>query len=53
MSSKGKPYRTVDIDGWEVLVGRSAADNDYLSLRVAKGRDLWLHVGGGPQAATW
>jgi predicted ribosome quality control (RQC) complex YloA/Tae2 family protein len=47
MSSKGKPYRTVDIDGWEVLVGRSAADNDYLSLRVAKGRDLWLHVGGG------
>jgi predicted ribosome quality control (RQC) complex YloA/Tae2 family protein len=47
MSSKGKPYRTLDIEGWEVLVGRSASDNDYLSLKVAKGRDLWLHVGGG------
>ncbi len=47
--SKGqpKPYRTVDIDGWEVLVGRSASDNDYLSLKVAKGRDTWLHVAGG------
>lgn len=47
MSSKGKPYRTLTLDGWEVLIGRSAEDNDYLSLKVAKGRDLWLHVGGG------
>ncbi|MBX3248623.1 MAG: DUF814 domain-containing protein [Myxococcales bacterium] len=47
MSSKGKPYRTIELDGWEILVGRSASDNDYLTFRVAKGRDLWLHVGGG------
>lgn len=47
MASKGRPYRTVDLDGWEVLVGRSAADNDYLTFRVAKGRDVWLHVAGG------
>lgn len=47
VASNGKPYRTVDIDGWEVLVGRNASDNDYLSLKVARGRDLWLHVGGG------
>ena len=47
MGSKGRPYRTVDVDGWEVLVGRSASDNDYLSFKVAKGRDLWLHVAGG------
>ena len=47
MASKGRPYRTVDVDGWEVLVGRSAQDNDYLTFRVASGRDLWLHVAGG------
>lgn len=47
MASKGKPYRTLEIDGHEVLVGRSASDNDYLTFRVAKGRDLWMHVGGG------
>ena len=44
MSSKGKPYRTVDVDGWEVLVGKRAADNDELTFRVAEPRDFWLHV---------
>ncbi|MCA9608792.1 MAG: DUF814 domain-containing protein [Myxococcales bacterium] len=47
MSSKGRPYRTVELDGWEILVGRSAEDNDHLTFGVAKGRDLWLHVAGG------
>lgn len=47
MGSKGRPYRTVNIDGWEVLIGRSSEDNDYLSLQVAEPGDLWLHVGGG------
>ena len=47
MGSKGRPYRTVDIDGWEVLVGRNAKDNDYLTFKVAKGKDHWLHVAGG------
>ena len=44
MSSKGKPYRTVDVDGWEVLVGKRAADNDELTFRVAEPRDFRLHV---------
>lgn len=47
MGSKGRPYRTVTIEGWEVLVGRSSQDNDYLSLHVAEPGDLWLHVAGG------
>ncbi len=34
-------------DGLEVLVGKSNTDNDVLTLRLAKGNDLWLHVGGG------
>ena len=47
VSSKGRPYRTVVVDGYEVLVGRSDDDNDYLTFRVAEKRDLWLHAGGG------
>jgi predicted ribosome quality control (RQC) complex YloA/Tae2 family protein len=47
MASKGRPYRTMQIEGFEVLVGREAEDNDYLTFRVAKPRDLWLHVAGG------
>lgn len=47
MGSKGKPYRTVVVDGYEVLVGRSDDDNEYLTFRVAENRDLWLHAGGG------
>lgn len=44
MASKGKPYRTECIEGFEVLVGKGAQHNDYLSLDVAKPQDLWLHV---------
>ena len=47
MASKGKPYRAVDIEGFEVLVGRSAEDNDVLTFDVAQRGDFWLHVGGG------
>ncbi len=35
-------------DGMEVLVGRSAADNDLLTFKVASQRDFWLHVAGTP-----
>ena len=47
MSSKGKPYRTVWLEGFEVLIGRGAEDNDYLSLQVADPHDVWMHVAGG------
>lgn len=47
MSSKGRPYRTVMMDGFEVLIGRGAEDNDYLTFDVAKPNDVWMHVGGG------
>ena len=35
-------------DGYEVLVGRSARDNDQLTFRVARPNDLWLHAGDYP-----
>jgi predicted ribosome quality control (RQC) complex YloA/Tae2 family protein len=47
MGSKGRPYRTILVEGWEVLVGRGDEDNDYLTFTVGEPRDLWLHVAGG------
>ena len=41
------PYREFGtVDGSTVLVGRGAADNDRLTLRVARPHDLWLHARG-------
>jgi predicted ribosome quality control (RQC) complex YloA/Tae2 family protein len=47
MASKGRPYRTFQIGGFEVLVGRADEDNDQLTFEIAAPHDLWLHVGGG------
>src|SRR5690606_33915621 len=38
--------RFVDPRGFEVLVGRSARENDAITFGVAKSRDMWLHVQG-------
>jgi predicted ribosome quality control (RQC) complex YloA/Tae2 family protein len=41
------PYREFTTgDSSAVLVGRGAADNDRLTLRVARPHDLWLHARG-------
>ena len=39
-------------DGWEVLAGKTDADNDILSLKTAKANDLWFHVRGLPGSHT-
>ena len=31
-------------DGFTILVGRNNVQNDQLTLRVAKGHDIWLHT---------
>ena len=31
--------------GWQVLVGRTDADNDFLSFEVARPDDWWFHIG--------
>jgi predicted ribosome quality control (RQC) complex YloA/Tae2 family protein len=36
--------RFVSPDGLVVLVGRTAEDNDVLSLKLGAPRDFWLHV---------
>jgi len=47
VGSKGRPYRTLVVEGFEVLIGRADEDNDHLTFDVAEPRDLWLHVAGG------
>ena len=34
-------------DGMTVLVGKNAADNDVLSIKLASPRDFWFHVAAG------
>jgi predicted ribosome quality control (RQC) complex YloA/Tae2 family protein len=41
------PYRTFHgAGGARILVGKRAADNDALTLHVARPQDLWLHAKG-------
>jgi predicted ribosome quality control (RQC) complex YloA/Tae2 family protein len=47
VSSKGRPYRTFVVEGFEILVGRGDEENDHLTFHVAGPHDLWMHVGGG------
>jgi predicted ribosome quality control (RQC) complex YloA/Tae2 family protein len=47
MASKGRPYRTIVVSGFEILVGRGDEDNEFLTFEVAEPHDLWLHVAGG------
>jgi predicted ribosome quality control (RQC) complex YloA/Tae2 family protein len=46
----GGPRRFVSLDGYEILAGRSARENDELTRRLARGNDLFLHVSGRPGA---
>ena len=39
-------YRSTD--GYEILVGRGARDNDHLTFRVARSQDTWLHAADYP-----
>ncbi|HEY0724977.1 MAG TPA: NFACT RNA binding domain-containing protein [Pyrinomonadaceae bacterium] len=40
--------RYLSSDGYEILVGRAARDNDNLTFRVAQPNDLWMHTGDYP-----
>ena len=40
--------RVISPDGMTILVGRTAADNDRLSLELAAPADFWFHVAAGP-----
>jgi predicted ribosome quality control (RQC) complex YloA/Tae2 family protein len=45
--AKSAPYRRVALsNGWEALVGASAAGNATVTFDVARGDDFWLHARG-------
>jgi predicted ribosome quality control (RQC) complex YloA/Tae2 family protein len=46
VGSKGRPYRRLEVEGFEILVGKGDAENDRLTFEVAEPRDWWLHVSG-------
>ncbi|MEC8024228.1 MAG: NFACT RNA binding domain-containing protein [Myxococcota bacterium] len=37
-----------ETEGWDIWAGRTASDNDRLSIKVARGNDWWFHVRGMP-----
>jgi len=37
-------------DGFTILVGKTGAENDHLTFKVASPHDLWLHAAGYPGA---
>jgi predicted ribosome quality control (RQC) complex YloA/Tae2 family protein len=46
MASKGSGWRSFERDGFEILVGKGARENDRLTFREAAPNDLWLHASG-------
>ncbi len=38
----------ISSDGFEILVGKKAKDNDYLTFRIAKSLDTWMHAADYP-----
>jgi len=40
--------RFLSSDGLEILVGKKALDNDFLTFRVAKSLDMWMHAADYP-----
>lgn len=47
-SSEPSSYRRISCQGWEILIGKSAAGNDYITMKIAGDHDLWLHAEGLP-----
>ena len=45
---KGRAFRSVMVDGFEVLIGKGDADNDALTFKVGNPCDFWLHVASVP-----
>lgn len=41
---KAHPGLDFLIDGWQIIVGRDAGENDELLRHTVKGSDMWLHV---------
>ncbi|MDD5765022.1 MAG: NFACT RNA binding domain-containing protein [Candidatus Marinimicrobia bacterium] len=41
-----QPFHRFAIDGYELLVGKNAHDNDELTFKIARPEDIWFHAQG-------
>ncbi len=44
----GSRFRRFLINEWIAICGKTATDNDYLSLHLSEPQDTWMHVDGCP-----
>lgn len=47
-SGRGQPRRYLSPEGFAILVGRNARQNDAVTFDMANASDLWLHVRDAP-----
>jgi predicted ribosome quality control (RQC) complex YloA/Tae2 family protein len=47
-SQESRPYREIEVGGFQVWIGKSARHNDTLTFGFARKHDLWLHARGVP-----
>lgn len=45
---KIKPLHFLSEDGFDIYVGKNNVQNEYVTLKLARKNDLWLHVQGMP-----
>jgi predicted ribosome quality control (RQC) complex YloA/Tae2 family protein len=38
------PYRHLELDGWDIYIGKNDGQNDELSTRFARPWDIWMHA---------
>lgn len=43
-----KIVKTVEFEGFTILIGRNAEMNDILTTEIAEPNDIWLHASGVP-----
>lgn len=43
-----QPLRYFSDEGFQIVVGRNARQNEKVTFEIAKGEDLWLHARGAP-----
>jgi len=43
-----QPLRYYSEEGFQIVVGRNARQNEKVTFDIAKGEDLWLHARGAP-----
>ena len=46
------PDKFISSDGFEILVGKNNKQNDYLTLKLASGKDIWFHTKKIPGSHT-